>query len=786
MLLEPIRHDIPESDREWFAKCQMRQMEKYPWMLSDVFRCAIYIALFTLQSTGVLKLMAALAIAGLAAGFLLLHRSTWIAPKTFDRLNLIRAFLLVRGVIWAVAIGAAVRFVPDGTQSLVLFFGTSALMVDLLFMVSLPRIGLTTCALNVIAMGGALLLTKSTGIPVIMAAAIVLLLSTHFAAFHFFHLFATRLLRTRSLKTANETIEVLLSHYDEHGSDWLVEIDRRGRLVRPSNRMCEALGRPRDAVEGMHIMALIEPGPELRKLLHTAREHQQISNHLLPAKVRHERRWWSISGCAIFNTKGDYAGYRAFVQDVTEKQAAEDRVRTLALTDALTGLANRAVFTSRIEEALAAASDEATFGVLFIDLDSFKITNDTLGHAAGDEILRQAAERIAAMVKPGDVAARLGGDEFALIVTSAGDAGEIVARAEALSEVMARPIQVDNRSVDSGASIGVAIGPRDGADSESLLRAADLALYEAKARGRGRSIEYQPALLVERTERRALEGDLRHALDRGEFLLHYQPQIDIEFRAINGYEALLRWNHPVRGFVPPSEFIPIAEEIDIIGPIGEWVLRESLKEAATWRDDISIAVNVSPAQMRGEALLTQVISALASSGVAPQRLELEITENLLMQECDVHARMMHRLRSFGVKIALDDFGTGYSSLNYLRSFPFDKLKIDRSFVKDLTYDGDSLSIVEMLLRLGRDFSMTTIAEGVEHEGQFAALEAMGCEQIQGFLFGKPIPASLIPSSIRKPAAVEAEPALAPVEWLKQHGGALSSDSSYCMSACRKC
>lgn len=238
--------------------------------------------------------------------------------------------------------------------------------------------------------------------------------------------------------------------------------------------------------------------------------------------------------------------------------------------------------------------------------------------------------------------------------------------------------------------------------------------------------------------------------------------------------------------MPPSQFIPIAEQIDIINPIGEWVLREALKEAATWRDDISIAVNVSPAQMRGEALLAQVISALASSGVAPERLELEITENLLMQECDVHARMMHRLRSFGVKIALDDFGTGYSSLNYLRSFPFDKLKIDRSFVKDLTYDGDSHSIIEMLLRLGRDFSMTTIAEGVEHEGQFAALEAMGCEQVQGFLFGKPIPARLIPSSIRKAATVEPEAGLAPVEWLKEHGGDFSSDSSYCKSACRKC
>ncbi|WP_198045739.1 putative bifunctional diguanylate cyclase/phosphodiesterase [Novosphingobium aquimarinum] len=680
-------------------------------------------------------------------------------------------------------------FASDGDHSIVIYFGTAALLIDLLFMVSLPTVGLMTCAFSTLAMGGALILTDTTGVATTITAMSTLLLSIHFATFNFYHMFATRRLRTRKLKAANETIEVLLGHYDQHGSDWLVEIDRHGRLVRPSQRMCEALGRPREAVEGMDLKTLIDPGPELREALNAADEHKQISNHLLPARVHGEQRWWSISGCPIYDSKGEYAGYRAFVQDVTEKHAAENRVRTLALTDGLTGLANRAVFRSRLEKALAAAAEDQTiFGVLFIDLDSFKVINDTLGHAAGDEILCQSAERIAAMVKPGDTAARFGGDEFALILSSTtGDCGEIVARADALSDAMARPFRVDDRSVASGASIGVAIGPRDGADGEALLRAADLALYEAKALGRGRSVEYQPALLEERAERRALEADLRNALDRGEFLLHYQPLIDIKTRGITGYEALLRWNHPVRGSVPPAEFIPIAEQIDIINPIGEWVLREALKEAATWRDDITIAVNVSPAQMRGEALLAQVINALASSGVAPERLELEITENLLMQECDAHVRMMHRLRTFGVKIALDDFGTGYSSLNYLRSFPFDKLKIDRSFVKDLTYDGDSRSIVEMLLRLGRNFSMKTIAEGVEHEGQFAALEAMGCEQVQGFMFGKPVPASSIPPSVRKPATAKAEPSLAPVEWLKQNGCAgLPAHSDCCKTACRKC
>lgn len=458
----------------------------------------------------------------------------------------------------------------------------------------------------------------------------------------------------------------------------------------------------------------------------------------------------------------------------------------MALTDTLTGLANRTVFTARLKACPQVARPDTVLGVLFVDLDFFKMTNDTMGHAAGDEVLRQSAERIATLIQPGDTAARLGGDEFALLLTSVANAQEVDERAKALAQALAHPIRFEGKTLAGGASIGVAIGPRDGADDEALLRSADLALYEAKARGRGQSVAYQPALLEERAERRKLEGDLRHALDRGEFALHYQPLIDIKTRAISGYEALLRWNHPIRGSVPPSEFIPIAEELDIINPIGEWVLREALAEAAIWRDDITIAVNVSPMQMRNEALLTQVINALAASSVAPERLELEITENLLLHECDAHTRMMHRLRSFGVRIALDDFGTGYSSLNYLRSFPFDKLKIDRSFVRDLASKEESLSIVDMLLWLGREFAMETIAEGVENERQFAALQAMGCDQVQGYLFGRPIPAALIPASVRAKERDMPEP-INPVEWLKRRElPAVTTDPTYCQTTCRKC
>jgi len=319
-----------------------------------------------------------------------------------------------------------------------------------------------------------------------------------------------------------------------------------------------------------------------------------------------------------------------------------------------------------------------------------------------------------------------------------------------------------------------------------LLRAADIALYEAKSQGRGVSVMFHPRLLVELQDRRDLESDLRTALEKGQFEICYQPLVDIASRRTSGYEALLRWHHPVRGAVPPDVFIPMAEEAGLIVPIGNWVLRQALAEAATWHEDLTIAVNVSPAQMRGEVLLGQVVNALASSGVAPERLELEITESLLMRECDVHLRMLHRLRAFGVRIALDDFGTGFSSLNYLRRFPFDKLKIDRSFVAGIVDEPDSRSIVETVLSLARNFRMDTIAEGIETEAQLAQLAQMGCGQAQGFLFDKAIPADRIPAAHRK-ATEPVDNAVSIGDWLRARGfGAVPMDAGYCRVSCRKC
>jgi len=456
------------------------------------------------------------------------------------------------------------------------------------------------------------------------------------------------------------------------------------------------------------------------------------------------------------------------------------------LCDALTGLPDRTAFIRRFQDVAAACGPGRACAVLFVDLDSFQFLNEAFGHAAGDKVLVEAARRIEYLLGPDTLIARTGDDEFAVLMWNISDTSDLGTLGQALVSALAQPVEDGARSLPCGGSVGIAIGPEHGDSAESLLRAAELGLREAKARGRGLSSTFHPRLLAEQEERRSLEVDLRGALDRGELELHYQPLVEIASGRTAGYEALLRWNHPRRGTVSPGTFIPLAEEAGLIVPIGAWVLREALAEAATWNEDIIVAVNVSPAQMRGEALLSQVVQALGASGVAPQRLELEITEGLLMRECDVHMRMLHRLRAFGVRIALDDFGTGFSSLNYLRRFPFDKLKIDRSFITDIATDADSRAIVQAVLGLARQFRMTSLAEGIETEAQLNALKELGCELAQGFLLARPMPSAAIPGDQRR-AAPSPPPPASPAEWLRARGcGAFPTHATYCAVNCRKC
>ena len=412
----------------------------------------------------------------------------------------------------------------------------------------------------------------------------------------------------------------------------------------------------------------------------------------------------------------------------------------MAHYDLLTHLPNRTLFNAALARAFSRLGESEALGLLYIDLDHFKAINDSYGHGIGDRVLEEVARRLETTLRPRDMVARLGGDEFVILLDDLDtvDGGLVVA--ERVIELINQPIEIDGQLMPVGVSVGMAFAPHDASNGEDLLRAADLAMYDAKSRGRRGISVFDAEMQVLMQERRQLELDLRVAVVRQELELHYQPLVDLRTGATSGYEALIRWNHPERGQISPVTFIPIAEETGLIVEIGEWVIRNALAEAAGWPDHLTVAVNLSPAQMRDAGIVAVVVSALAANGVAPTRLELEITESLLMQESADVLAILHSFRNLGVRIALDDFGTGYSSLNYLRSFPFDKIKIDRCFVNELSQREDCQAIVRSVIALANDLNMTTTAEGVEVKEQLDALMSNGCDQVQGFYFSRALPA----------------------------------------------
>ena len=438
-------------------------------------------------------------------------------------------------------------------------------------------------------------------------------------------------------------------------------------------------------------------------------------------------------------------GFAAFYEDVTERWQAEARIAHMARHDALTDLPNRLLLRERIEGAITLARRDTGFAVLCLDLDNFKQVNDTLGHAVGDELLRAVAHRLRACLREVDTVARLGGDEFAVIqagVEKPEDAGTLARR---IRDVVSAPYALTHHSVTVGVSIGIALAPADGLEAERLMQRADVALYRAKADGRGVYRFFESEMDARLQARRALELDLRAAVEAQAFELHYQPIYDLAAERICGFEALLRWTHPVRGRVSPAEFVPLAEEIGLIVPLGEWVLARACREAAAWPDDLKVAVNVSAAQFTSAGLIATVRNALAETGLPAHRLELEITESVLLVNGNATVAILHGLRGLGTRIAMDDFGTGYSSLSYLRSFPFDKMKIDQCFTRDLTVEQGSGFIVRAVISLASSLGMTTTAEGVETPEQLARLREEGCDEVQGYLFSPPVPAAELPA-----------------------------------------
>ena len=502
---------------------------------------------------------------------------------------------------------------------------------------------------------------------------------------------------------------------------------------------------------------LTEPGTRLADIVryHVQRETGREG----PEAIEEQRKWIAdhVSKLArgdSFTHKQHLSGGRTILvtnqplgdgswvdlqEDITERCLAEEKIAWLAHHDALTEIPNRFHFHEQLEQALQMLAPGEGLAVHWIDLDHFKSVNDDLGHPAGDALLKSIGERLRSNVRRPDFVGRLGGDEFAIVQSGVTEAEQATAFAQRVLRLLSDTHRLMGHHVDIGASIGIAMAPGHATTADDVLKDADIALYHAKAVGRGTYALFDPAFGYEMQTRRRLESDLREALHEDQLVLYYQPILDAKTQRVTSCEALMRWQHPEHGLIPPSDFIPLAEESGLIVAMGEWALHKACKVAATWPEAIGVTVNLSASQFSGSDLYQTVDAALALSGLAPNRLELEITESVLLRDDDSTVKTLHRLRRKGVRIALDDFGTAFASLSYLRSFPFDTIKIDRSFVKDLPQQSDCTAIIEAVAGLARKLDMRSVAEGIETSQQLAIVRGIGCDSVQGFYFNRPLP-----------------------------------------------
>jgi diguanylate cyclase (GGDEF)-like protein/PAS domain S-box-containing protein len=536
---------------------------------------------------------------------------------------------------------------------------------------------------------------------------------------------------------------VLLDTALENMSQGLAMFDADGRVTLCNERYARMTGVPYAAVQGQSLLELFK----LRKAAgNFPDDPQEVFARILAdvrlgksaMRVMHTLKGRSIRVIEEPMTGG---GWVATLEDITAWREAQEKLAYLAHHDPLTSLPNRTKFREDLEQTILQVNRDGRVAVLCLDLDHFKEINDSLGHPIGDDLLKDVASRLRTSVREGDTVARLGGDEFAIVQAGTDlQASESSSLAERLVETLGAPYAIQGHQLNIGVSIGIAFAPNDGRDPDQLLKNADMALYRAKEDGRGTYRFFEPGMDARAQARRLLEIDLRAALTRHEFEVHYQPIHDLKTDCITAFEALIRWKHPLRGMISPMDFIPLAEETGLITQLGDWILRKACMDAASWSREVRVAVNLSPVQFKNSNLVKSVISALAASDLAPERLELEITETVLLQDSEATLAALHKLRSFGVKISMDDFGTGYSSLSYLRSFPFDKIKIDRSFVHELATREDSMAIVRAVTGLGKSLGISIVAEGVETNEQLGLLRTEGCTEVQGFLFSRPRPA----------------------------------------------
>ncbi len=651
-------------------------------------------------------------------------------------------------LVWVVPLAA---FAPFGTPSTHLELWAVCAMLMTASAMLLPAVPLGNLLFAGIV-GGSAMVSFLFGASLEMALlSLVFMVVVGLGAIENARFFLTARIAESAMAEKNEVVSMLLREFEEGEADWLWQIDPSRRVRSVSPRFAFALGLAQDEIEGKPFIQLIA-GPawetgqfpsSLHDLAERLKRRESFSQLLVRVTINGHNRWWELSGTSKLDDNGNFDGFRGVGSDVTEQRESSEKIAHMARYDTLTGLPNRMMVTEALGEAMRYADQWRTrCAFLMIDLDRFKAVNDTLGHLIGDQLLARVSERLKSIMTDNELVGRLGGDEFAIVIRDASDHNRVVRVADAVIELLSRPYEVEHHTLYIGASVGSAIGPRDGSTVETLMRNADLALYRSKEVGGGSHHGYEPSLHQEAEERRKLEFSLRRALEKSEMSLNYQPVVDAKDETIVSFEALLRWNSEEHGMVSPAKFIPLAEDTRLIVPIGEWVLREACREAIRWPNQVKVAVNVSGEQLLDPGFISSVVGALSSSGLPAQRLEIEVTESIFVRDSNTARAALEQIMALGCGIALDDFGTGYSSLAYIRNLRFSTIKVDRSFVQGAALGNpESLAIIRAVVAMAESLEMSTTAEGVETEHELEVIRQLGCRKIQGYYFGRPMAAT---------------------------------------------
>ncbi len=737
---------------------QIEAVRRYtPWMMAANIAIAIILAVTFQRSAAFDGVLLWSSVVSVAAGYSILHwwqKRHVPAPRSASMRGIRRTVVhtAVLGVAWAL-LPALFFHQGDENQRLLIACTVAGMLCGSGFaLATIPAAATIFSGILAIGSTGALLMYPSVTTMVMLGLNGIYMAVISTSSRSLSMLLSSRLEAQIRSDEQRDFIGLLLNDFEEHGSDWLWMVDRNYRIQHVSSRLSEVLQISEEDLLGKRITECLPLRDNvefsageidsLRNVLHKMRDRKPFRDMEIPVRIQGVNRIWSLTARPVFQSDGSFEGYSGVGRDVTIASEARQKIEYLAKFDSLTGLPNRISLNDNICRALRRLQRNGdSFALLLLDLDNFKIINDTQGHPVGDVLLRQVAERIQAAVRGLGTVARLGGDEFAIVTNALLGRHQAEAIADRVAKHFSAPFMLGGGKASVGVSIGIAYVTSDADDADTLIRHADLALYRAKDEGRGRWFFFEASLDTAAKRRHQLERDLRQALEHGGLELYYQPLVAAATGEIETFEALIRWNHRTLGILSPVDFIPIAEETGLIGPVGAWAVREACRQALEWPEHVRVAVNLSPAQFQSPGLFIAVQSALAVTGLAPHRLELEVTESLLLDTTGIVQSTLAALTGLNVRIVLDDFGTGYSSLSYLREYRFSKLKIDRSFVLNVESEFESLAIIRAIVRLSRDLNMAVAAEGVETQGQFDSLREVGCEQIQGYLIARPMPHS---------------------------------------------